>query len=47
MSRIVAYPTIMDDRENGNNVFTVTFPDVPGAISEGKGIAKALFKGQQ
>ena len=47
MSRIVAYPTVMDDRENGNNIFTVTFPDVPGAISEGKGIARALFNASE
>lgn len=38
MSRIVAYPVILDDSENKKGVF----PDVPGAISDGEGVAEAM-----
>ncbi|WP_125565957.1 type II toxin-antitoxin system HicB family antitoxin [Companilactobacillus insicii] len=41
--RIVAYPAILDDRDNSKNIYTVTFPDVPGAISEGTGLAEAVY----
>ena len=43
----VAYPAILDDRENDPGTYTVTFPDVPGAISEGVGIPDALAKGAE
>lgn len=40
--RYVAYPAILDDTENEKEFYTVTFPDVPGAISEGRGEAQAI-----
>ena len=43
----VAYPAILDDRENDPGTYTVTFPDVPGAISQGVGIPDALAKGAE
>ena len=45
MERYVAYPAVLDDTENEKGLYTVTFPDVPGAISEGKGKAKAIVNG--
>ena len=42
---IVAYPAVLDDSENEKGVYTVTFPDVPGALSQGKGVAKAMSNG--
>ena len=47
MSRVVAYPAILDDSENKKGVYTVTFPDVPGAISDGKGVAEAMQRGSE
>lgn len=44
-SHYVAYPAILDDSENARGTYTVTFPDVPGAISEGIGIPRALANG--
>lgn len=43
----VAYAAVLDDRENTKGVYTVTFPDVPGAISQGNGIAEALAMGAE
>lgn len=43
----VAYPAIIDDRENTPGTYTVTFPDVPGAISQGVGIPDALANGAE
>ena len=43
----VAYPAIIDDRENTPGTYTVTFPDVPGAISQGVGIPEALANGAE
>lgn len=43
----VAYPAILDDRENNPGTYTVTFPDVPGAISQGVGIPEALANGAE
>lgn len=45
--RIVAYPAVLDDRYNNPQEYTVTFPDVGAAISQGKGIAEALYKGAE
>lgn len=43
----VAYPAVLDDSENDTGIYTVTFPDVPGAISQGIGIPDALAKGAE
>lgn len=40
--KVVAYPAILDNSENENGKYTVTFPDVPGAISQGKNIPEAM-----
>lgn len=45
MDKVVAYPAVLDDRDNKPGVYTVTFPDVPGAISEGDSIAQAMENG--
>ncbi|MCH4169614.1 MAG: type II toxin-antitoxin system HicB family antitoxin [Lactobacillus sp.] len=45
MSRLVAYPAVLDDRENKKGEYTVTFPDVPGAISDGNNLPQALANG--
>ncbi|SEN01982.1 HicB_like antitoxin of toxin-antitoxin system [Ligilactobacillus sp. WC1T17] len=47
MTDVIAYPAILDNNENDNGVYTVTFPDVPGAISEGKDVAHALKNGSE
>ena len=43
----VAYPAVLDNIENDPETYTVTFPDVPGAISQGVGIPDALAKGAE
>lgn len=40
--KVIAYPAILDDSQNQDGVYTVTFPDVPGAISQGRGIPEAM-----
>ncbi len=46
--RTVVYPAVLDDAENGEKgYYTVEFPDVPGAISEGHGLADALYNAEQ
>ena len=46
-SHYVAYPAIIDDRENTHGTYTVTFPDVPGAISQGVGIPEVMANGAE
>ncbi|WP_106448877.1 type II toxin-antitoxin system HicB family antitoxin [Trichococcus alkaliphilus] len=46
-SQYVAYPAIIDDRENTPGSYTVTFPDVPGAISQGIGIPEVMTNGAE
>lgn len=41
------YPAILDDSENEKGTYTVTFPDVPGAIGEGKGFSAAIASGKE
>lgn len=43
----VAYPAILEDSENTPRTYTVTFPDAPGAISQGVGIPEALANGAE
>lgn len=43
----VVYPAILDDSENTKRYYTVTFPDVPGAITEGQGEGEAMAKGSE
>lgn len=47
MSDIVAYPAILDNSENQNGVYTVTFPDVPTAISQGNSVAESIENGSE
>lgn len=45
---LVCYPAVFDDSENGEKEwYTITFPDVPGAISEAHGLPKALYNAEQ
>lgn len=43
--KLVVYPAVLDDRDNEKGFYTVTFPDVPAAISQGRGIAEAIMNG--
>lgn len=45
--RYIAYPAVISDEGNQQEFYTVTFPDVPGAISQGHGIAEALKNGAE
>lgn len=46
--RKVVYPAVLDDSQNGEKeYYTVEFPDVDGAISEGHGLAEALYNAEQ
>lgn len=45
--KLIVYPAVLDNRENSDDVYTVTFPDVPGAISEGNGLAQAMLNGSE
>lgn len=41
--RTIVYPAVLDNTENGEKgYYTVEFPDVLGALSEGHGLAEAL-----
>lgn len=42
-----AFPAVLDDSENEKGIYTVTFPDVPGAIGEGKGFSEAIASGKE
>lgn len=46
-THFVAYPAVLSDRENEKGIYTVTFPDVPGVVSQGNGIADSLVKGAE
>lgn len=43
----VVYPAILDDSENERNCYTVTFPNVKGAITQGYGEGEAMSKGSE
>lgn len=45
--RIIAYPAVLSDHDNRSGVYTVTFPDVPGAISEGHSVGEAIQNGSE
>ena len=47
MTRLVVYPAILDDSENEKGVYTVTFPDVPSAITFGNGLGEALKNAEE
>lgn len=40
--KIVAYPAIFDPSDITKDRFTITFPDVPDAISQGDGFTESL-----
>lgn len=46
MSRIVSYPGVLELNQ-GTDIYTVTFPDVPEAISEGHGVAQACYRASE
>lgn len=39
----LTYPAVFDDSENHQGTYTVTFPDVPCAITEGRGMDAAVY----
>ncbi len=39
----LAYPAVFTPFEDGEDGYTVEFPDLPGCVTEGYGIADALF----
>lgn len=45
--RFLAYPAVLDDKENVPGVYSVSFPDVPEAITYGNGEAEALMRASQ
>lgn len=45
--RVVSYPAVLDDRENDPGVYSVSFPDVPTAITYGKNKTEALQRASQ
>jgi len=45
--RIVVYPAILTPDSDEPDFYAVEFPDVPGALSQGKGIAKAMVMGSE
>lgn len=45
--RIVAYPAVLIANSGTDDVYTVEFPDVKGAITEGKGMADACDKASE
>lgn len=47
MDKIIAYAAVLDNSENQNDVYTVTFPDVPSAISQGNTLAEAIENGSE
>jgi predicted RNase H-like HicB family nuclease/post-segregation antitoxin (ccd killing protein) len=44
--RLVSYSAVFDDTLNEPGHYTVTFPDVPGAITDGDSFAAAIFNAQ-
>lgn len=44
---VVVYPAILDDSEKEKGLYTVTFPDVPGAISDGHSTGEAMARGSE
>lgn len=45
--RKMTYLAVLNNSSNPDDVYTVTFPDVPGTVSEGKGIDQALKNGAE
>lgn len=45
--RIIAYPAVLSNCDNQPGVYTVTFPDIPGAISEGHSVGEAIQNGSE
>lgn len=37
------FPAIFDAGENGSDGYTITFPDLPGCISEGENVDDAMI----
>lgn len=47
MTKLVAYPAILDDSENEKGVYTITFPDIPSAITFGNNLTEALQRAKE
>jgi len=44
---LIAYPAILTPDSDEPDFYAVEFPDVPGALSQGKGLAKAMVMGSE
>lgn len=40
--QLIVYPAVFDDSENDPGQYTITFPDIPGAISQADSIPEAM-----
>ncbi|WEV51044.1 HicB family protein [Lactobacillus sp. ESL0731] len=47
MKKYYAYPAVFDDSKNEAGNYTVTFPDIPGAITEGVGIPASIKRAEE
>ncbi|RVU71480.1 MULTISPECIES: type II toxin-antitoxin system HicB family antitoxin [Lactobacillus] len=46
--RRAVYPAVFDDSKNDEkDYYSIDFPDVPGAFSEGHGLADSLYNAEQ
>ena len=45
--KYVVYPAVLDNSENDKKIYTVTFPDIEGAITDGKGEGEAMARGSE
>lgn len=44
---VVAYPAVLDNTMNDGNEYTVTFPDIVGAVTQGYNIPQAVHNGTE
>ena len=47
MEKLVTYVALLDDSQNKPGEYTVTFPDVPEAITEGDNLSQALTRARE
>lgn len=45
--RLIVYPAILTPDSDEPDFYAVEFPDVPGALSQGKGLAKTMSMGSE
>lgn len=47
MKNIVAYPAVLELEDNTTDVYNVSFPDVPGALTYGTGLPESLSRASE